>query len=315
MGSLRARILDLVARPRAPQSLPVKIGGGRGSRVYVMPTGAGLLLYGMLISIVLSALNYDSNAALGMACVIAVVAIIALIRGHMRLDGMTVVAASTNPGHEGDTVDIRVDVQCKTPTDNIMLLCGGSQARFVMDDQGRGVATVSVRALQRGAWSVPRLCIASRGPLGLATAWTWVWPSLEVVVWPGLEDPAPMLPDHHAGQQQRTSNSGDVNEDVRSLRAYRPGDPLRRVAWKQSARLDRPVVREFDAPAGTCTIDWDMLGDLDTEARLKRMATWVVEADRCGRTTRVVLPGTTIGPDSGHNHKQTALEAMARVPR
>jgi uncharacterized protein (DUF58 family) len=40
------------------------------------------------------------------------------------------------------------------------------------------------------------------------------------------------------------SSVGD-SEEFMSLREYRPGDPLKRVHWRSSARLGRPVVREY----------------------------------------------------------------------
>ncbi|WP_136592389.1 DUF58 domain-containing protein [Salinigranum halophilum] len=39
----------------------------------------------------------------------------------------------------------------------------------------------------------------------------------------------------------------DRGDDVASTREYQPGDAFRRIDWKATARLDEPIVREFDS--------------------------------------------------------------------
>jgi uncharacterized protein (DUF58 family) len=47
-----------------------------------------------------------------------------------------------------------------------------------------------------------------------------------------------------AGGVAQAQHVGDA-EEFRSLRDYRPGDPLRSIHWRSFARLGRPIVREY----------------------------------------------------------------------
>ena len=50
-----------LVRPKKPESLPVRIGR---NRIYVLPTGFGLFLGAMLVTMLVGGLNYNNNPAL-----------------------------------------------------------------------------------------------------------------------------------------------------------------------------------------------------------------------------------------------------------
>jgi uncharacterized protein (DUF58 family) len=60
---------------------------------------------------------------------------------------------------------------------------------------------------------------------------------------------------------------------------------------------------------------WLDLGDLPAplglEARLSRMAGWVLAAERSGAHYGLRLPGTEIAPRRGEHHRCACLEALA----
>lgn len=70
------------------------------------------------------------------------------------------------------------------------------------------------------------------------------------------------------GSQAPGSRSG-VGETVRSIRDYRPGDPLRMIHWPATARMDELVVKELESPdAPHLTIRLDLnCPDLEAEQR------------------------------------------------
>ena len=107
-----------------------------------------------------------------------------------------------------------------------------------------------------------------------------------------------------------------AGDDVHHLRAYRRGDSRRAIAWKPSARRDSLLVREFEQPLGSdVVLDWNALPSLDREARIRRLARWVDEAERDGRHYRLQLPGMpALGPGSGSQHRHACLRALALLP-
>ena len=107
--------------------------------------------------------------------------------------------------------------------------------------------------------------------------------------------------------------SGD---DVHHLRSYRRGDARRAIAWKPSARRDHLLVREYEQPLGAeVVLDWWQLSGLDNEARIRRLARWVDDAEREGRRYRLDLPGhAPLGPGSGPQQRHACLRALALLP-
>ena len=100
------------------------------------------------------------------------------------------------------------------------------------------------------------------------------------------------------------------------LRAYRRGDPPRTIAWKPTARHGNLMVREYERPqSADIVLDFRMLHGLDAEARIRRLARWVDEAERDARRYRLLVPGhPPIGPAHGSAHRHACLRALALLP-
>ena len=83
-----------------------------------------------------------------------------------------------------------------------------------------------------------------------------------------------------------------------------------------SARRDTLLVREYEQPLGAdVVLDWRQLAGLDHEARIRRLARWVDEAEREGRRYRLELPGQPpLGPGTGAQHRHACLRALALLP-
>ena len=47
-------------------------------------------------------------------------------------------------------------------------------------------------------------------------------------------------------EEAENSLTGELSREIRQIREYLPGDKLRDMHWKQTARLDEPMVREFE---------------------------------------------------------------------
>jgi len=311
LRSLSARLLSL-ARPRGPEPLPVALDR---RRIYLLPTGFGWFFAALLLAMGVGALNYNNNPALLLALLLAGAANASLMAAHLQLSGLQVFAVEAEPVPAGAPLQVHVHVRAPLGRQRRGLrLARGEHAGVLSLDDGVGQAVLALPTHQRG-WLAPgRLRVSTTRPLGLARAWAWVWPAAPLLVYPAPEAQAPPLPEGAgAASSARLNPAGD---DVHHLRAYRRGDPRRAIAWKPSARRDTLLVREYEQPrAADVVLDWSSLHALPYEARIRRLARWVDDAEREGRRYRLQLPGQPpIGPGSGVQHRHACLRALALMP-
>jgi len=312
---LRARLMAL-ARPRQAEALPVVFDR---RRVYVLPTRFGLFFATLLLVMVAGALNYNNNPALLLGLLLAGAGQASLVAAHLQLSGLRVVAIEAEPVPAGAPLQVRLYLQADPSRARRGLRVDDDGALGLAPaalhlDNGHGEAQLDLPTTHRGWLDLPRLRVSTTRPLGLARAWSYVWPEAPLLVYPAPELHGPALP--AGGGDQVLTRLHPTGDDVHHLRAYRVGDARRAIAWKPSARRDVLLVREYEQPLGAdVVLDWHDLAGMASEARIARLARWVDEAERDGRRYRLSLPHQpTLGPDRGAAHRHTCLRALALLP-
>lgn len=124
------------------------------------------------------------------------------------------------------------------------------------------------------------------------------------------------------GQHLRMKAWGQTGGEFHSLREYVPGDDLRRINWKASARSEQLVVRET-ALEGVrrCTVVLDTSADAydaeGFERAVSAAASVALSAASANIVTRLLAPGIDLrGPDVGANALRwlaTAAPSGARL--
>jgi uncharacterized protein (DUF58 family) len=115
--------------------------------------------------------------------------------------------------------------------------------------KGEAEAHVEVLPLKRGPLRFVGLTIARRDPLGLFRGCVRLRSPQTVLILPRRYPLPPIaLPGAHKYQLGGVALAASVgeSEEFVSLRDYRPGDPLRHVHWRSTARVGRPIVKEFE---------------------------------------------------------------------
>jgi len=303
-------------RGRRAEALPITLDR---RRIYILPTRHGLLVGTLVLVMLAGALNYNNNPGLMLAFLLAAVVHNGVLMAHLRLSGLRLTALHADPVHAGESLRLRLRIEAgRRSRDGVLLqsVSGAVAALPAAAQAPGGDAEVELvlAAPRRGLHEIGRLRISTTRPLGLARAWSWWRPQARVLVYPALEAAAPPLPgalgDGAAAPRARRSG-----EDTHDLRDYRSGDAPRQIAWKASARLDRLLVREYEAgSARDVLLDWQSLPHLPREQRIARLARWVVDAEREGRRYRLSLPGSVLGPARGPEHRHACLRELALLP-
>ncbi|SEK74094.1 Protein of unknown function DUF58 [Pseudoxanthomonas sp. GM95] len=310
---LRAR-LALLARPRSPESLPVTLDR---RRVYVLPTAFGMFAGVLVATMLLGALNYNNNPALLLALLLAATFMASLMASHLQLSGLRMTSVTAEPVHAGTPLQLQIALAAhdRRPRIGLRLRAGTHDVLVPPITDAAVVASVACPTTRRGWLQPERLRLSTTQPLGVALAWSWLWPETPLLVYPAVEIDGPPLPEP-AGTSRQTRVDA-AGEELHHLRAYRPGDPQHTIAWKPSARRDVLLVREYEQPVGIeVTLDWTLLAPLTHEARIRRLTHWIELAERQARRYRLRLPGhAPIGPALGPAHRHQCLRALALLPQ
>ena len=110
-------------------------------------------------------------------------------------------------------------------------------------------AAYRARLYQRGVYTLGPTVVSSRFPFGLGERGRYFETPDEILVHPQIGEISPgwwrrVVGDDRIADDQR-STFGVFDDDFKQIREYRPGDSIRSIHWRTSARMDELMVREF----------------------------------------------------------------------
>ncbi|MBS1197366.1 MAG: hypothetical protein H6R18_1151 [Proteobacteria bacterium] len=286
-------------------------------RVYILPTGAGVLFAVALVLMLLGAINY--NLALGHALVFLLAGLgpVGMVHVYRNLAGISITPGRAEPVFAGETAHFFLHLGQERQEARFGLEIsarGNPYVRCELPAAGQISVALPVAARRRGWLALPVLNLASRYPLGFFRAWSTPRFAIECLVYPRpLMLP---LPPASPAPISGTRHGDGGQEDFAGLRLRQPADSPRHIAWKAAARdgAEKPLlVKQFSGGAqNELWLDWRLLPDeMDTETRLSVLTGWVLAADAAGSRYGLSLPGVEIAPAEGTAHRQRCLENLA----
>lgn len=309
-ANLRQSIADWIFRARVPESPPVTLVQ---RRIFILPTKQGYLFGLVVLVLLLASINYALSLGFILTFLLGSMGGVAMMHTWRNLAHLKLRPGRCDPVFAGDTAHFRVVIE------------SASRERFAVAIRRRGeepvfadvgtrepaIATLAVPAARRGRLRCGRLEIFTRYPVGLFHAWSYFDFGLAAIVYP-RPDPTAGLPPQQSAATDDEGIPVPGDEDFSLLRAYRPGDAPKLIAWKALARGDDLLTKEFQATASAeLWLDWMDARSADPEARLCVLAQWVIESDRLGQSYGLRLPGLEIRPGRGDAHRARCLEALA----
>ncbi|MFC7517147.1 DUF58 domain-containing protein [Herbaspirillum sp. GCM10030257] len=318
--SIRSRLSKWLYRHRGAEPGEVFL---HQRRVFIVPTHPGILFCVMLMALFIGSINYNLSLGFGFTFLLGGCALIDMHLTFRNLAHLHLVAGRANPVFAGEEAQFELHLVNRRKYDRYAIWLD-----FVADDrpdlaQAADVAGNTTQrillltpAQQRGWLQAPRVRLQTRFPLGLLRAWSYWQPDARVLVYPRPEDDAPALPSAEAEQDDGQGTAGQ--DDFAGIRGYQAGDSLKRLAWRQIARVDVEhggtlVTKHFEGGAAAeIAIDFAVLPPtLDTEQKLSRMTRWVMEAEARGIAYAFHLGNVKLDAALGPAHRETCLTALA----
>jgi uncharacterized protein (DUF58 family) len=302
-------------------------GSLKKQRVYIFPTRQGIIFSFMLFVMLLGAINYNNSMAFVLTFLLGSLAIVCILHTYRNLAGLILNVVSPQPVYAGEyamfpvSLDNRIGhqrnaiefmpVSARHPFKKIQ---HGSTEPVSIDVPAGHLITVhiQIRATHRGFMPLGRLKIATCFPLGLFRAWSYLETGQTCVVYPKPAGNTP-LPPKMVEQFEAGEGNQIGTDDFIGFRNYRPGDPIRNIAWKALAREQGPLVKRFSGKGTSkLMLGWHDVSHLhNTEARLSQLCRWVLHAEMQGILYGLEIPGIRIDTGYGEHHKHDCLGSLA----
>ncbi|QLI80115.1 DUF58 domain-containing protein [Chitinibacter fontanus] len=286
----------------------------RHQRLYILPTLYGLGFALIALTMLIGALNYQLSLGFFFSFLLIGIGHAILLRSYANLLGLQLSAGNAVGVFAGENVYFPITLHNeKVQARYGVQLHTMSQEPVDCHIEGltHQLVALPINTLRRGKLKIPRLTISSRMPMGLFRCWTYVNLDSEVLIYPQPELNPPPLPEQgNISQGRKKLLSG--NDDFAGLREFQRGDARHDIAWKQSARSEKILVRQQQSTQGaTLWLSWDDIEGLALEAKLSRLTAWVLQAQALNRPYGLALPTLAISPGHGQDHLQRCLCALA----
>lgn len=286
-------------------------------RIFILPTGAGLLFATVLIVMLVSAINYALSLGHALVFLLAGMGFVGMVHTFRNLHGLLITPGRCEPVFAGEIAHFQITLDNDRSTARQALELEAESGKTVIAAVNPKKCTniaIPVSANRRGWLELPRIRLSSRYPLGFFVAWSYPHPAMRCLVYPKpVSSPLPAPLSSLEGGEQR-GEAGQ--EDFSGFRERQPADSPRHVAWKASARNtnEHPLlIKQFAGGAqAELQLDW-LLTDpaFSVEKRLSLLAGWVLAAESETCIYGLRLPSREIAPGNGETHRQRCLEALA----
>lgn len=290
-------------------------------RIYIVPTGAGLGFGALLLILLIGSTNYNLGLGFALTFTAGACALVDMVFTWRNLAHLHLRPGRAEDVFAGEEAHFELHLVNRTGRPRYAIAVefqDAGRAPFLADVPAHASTSVTLALpTERRGWVVaPRVRLATRFPLGLFRAWTYWRPGMKALAWPFPEQPPQPLPAAGIAHGDGPGRGGE--DDFAGVRSYQPGDPLRRLAWRQIARLDPELggqlaTKHFEGGgAQQLVLDFNALPAwLDLELRLSRMARWVIDAEQRALPYGFRLGAQAFDPAAGAAHQAACLRALA----
>ena len=302
-------VLERVRQRRGAIKLPFTL---EYRHIYVLPTRFGVW-FGILLAVTaIGGLNFNNNLALLLGFLLAAIAQLTSLLAYRNLVGMSINSIHADPVFAGESARFRIYLNNPEARPRLAV-----QVRFSTNSDTRDIGPHQTTALvleqvthKRGWAAMNPFTLENQYPLGLFRAWSVIIPQARCLVYPAEASNPPPLPRTGRGDEG-IADAGE-GEQFHGLREYHPGDPLRRVAWRASARHGKLYSRVMETPREeACELNWYLMGNRSVEEKLSIMCAWILRAERQQVPYSLELPTDALPAGLGEEHRDACLRILA----
>lgn len=285
--------------------------------IFIFPTKLGFGYLFVLLLVFLLGTNYQNNVIILLAYLLASLFITVMLQSYYNFKGLTITAKENVSGYAKQYIEIPFTIHSEKQKHGLKFEYQHQPATVVECLDSENQLTVKYFAKSRGVIYIERLKISSEYSLGFFKTWTWCDFGHKAVIYPEVKPlPSKWMGGNNKDNAVEQENGGhftDGIEDFHELNAYKEGEPLTHVAWKQLARGQGKFTKSYRQPVSSDT--WLAIKNMpgvDSETKLSYLCYLVLQYSPQDVRFGLDLLTTKISPNSGQLHVQHCLEALAQ---
>ena len=291
--------------------------------IFIFPTRFGFAYIVVLILLFLLGTNYQNNVIILLCYLMGSFFITAKLTAFFNLKGLIIKSKPYAQGFKGQDIPVTISLEARSTKHGIVLGFDKQSTTQIKQIGKRAKTshansqvqvTIYYQADKRGVISPGRVKVFSEHAFGLFRVWSWLDFGHELVVYPHpmaiaskhlLEMPS----EAEDGEQLVSDRDGD---EFKELAAYKPGESMARVAWKQLARGQGKLTKHYHQLSGQRReLSLDMLPPVSIEQKLSYLCYLVLQYSQASYAFGFSLTHQKISADHGEQHKQQCLRALA----
>jgi uncharacterized protein (DUF58 family) len=191
---------------------------------------------------------------------------------------------------------------------------------FRIPPRRTAVVRVDERMERRGPRPLPPMVLVSTFPFGFSEVRVPIVDKQEVLVYPRVRPVRLGRIEHNAGTGVAPRHELSEGDEFHSLREYMPGDDLRKIAWRLSARFGHFVVKELEVQtsrhvvlAFDTTLEDPAEPDDRFEAAVELTASLAVNLIDRSYVVSLQTPRGLLQEGEGRAHVIQVLDMLARI--
>ncbi|MEW6982840.1 DUF58 domain-containing protein [Colwelliaceae bacterium 6471] len=285
--------------------------------IFILPTRFGLMYLLFVLLLFLLGTNYQNNVIILLSYLLVSVFITCMMHSFFNLSGLIFSGQSSYHGFAGQAIAITLTVTSDKARYHLNFAFDKQSAVHIGAIAGVQSVDIPYLSSKRGVFKPGRVKISSEYSFGLFKSWTQLDFDHQCIVYP--------KPKAFKNQQTPLGNASNSDgqggsvqpgfDDFYELKAYVPGEPLSRVAWKQYARGQGQLTKHYQQYSDNTV--WLRLNDMPAttvEEKLQYLCFLALEYHQSGQCFGVDLHSEKIQPSIGQEHIHTCLSALAFYP-
>jgi uncharacterized protein (DUF58 family) len=279
---------------------------------------SGYLYIGLTVVIGFSAVNTGNNLVYLIASALLSYMLISGVFGRNNLRGLDVRLIFPEEVYAGTETLIGVKLICGRrlmPAFIVTVSMGENEALFpLVGARSEEMKQVPVIFAKRGHVSISQIRLGSPFPFNFFTRYRTLTKSFGLVVFPN-----PRRCDWWASAGDMKRKPGEVSadrmgydSDILSIRDYVPGDALKYISWKSTAKTGSLKTRELAAiEERQVILDVDGWQGENVEWVVSCATYWVLKLMRSRVPVGLMVDGETMPPNVSRAHRISMLKRLA----